>query len=115
MRFENNIIRSTTARSIGLVIEGHDIARQKWKIGHNCYRINPAVAFDLPRRASDWVQPEPFLSDDPKERSRYLRIAADHPLATAGAAGDLPAYIGPFRPGPAPKEGDWFLRLQEEK
>ncbi|MEI8381392.1 MAG: bifunctional serine/threonine-protein kinase/formylglycine-generating enzyme family protein [Planctomycetota bacterium] len=44
----------------------------------------------------------------------YLRIPADSPLATKGAGGDLPRYIGALPPGPAPAEGDWFMQLREK-
>ncbi len=114
LRFENNIIHSAQARSISLLLEGQEVARQKWKIGHNCYRINPAAGADLPRHESDLVRQEPFLSDDRNERSRFLRIAADSPLATGGAGGDLPNYLGPFPPGPAPNDGDWFTRFLDQ-
>ena len=52
-----------------------------------------------------------FLSDKSGEPNCF-RIPTDSPLATAGAGGDLPNYIGALPPGPAPKEGDWFTRLQ---
>jgi hypothetical protein len=46
-----------------------------------------------------------FLSTDPSHRD-YLRLPAASPAAQSD-------YLGPFPPGPAPPEGDWFTRLQE--
>jgi hypothetical protein len=46
-----------------------------------------------------------FLSTDPSHRD-YLRLPAASPAAQSD-------HLGPFPPGPAPPEGDWFTRLQE--
>ncbi|MDA1051752.1 MAG: protein kinase [Planctomycetota bacterium] len=45
------------------------------------------------------------LSRDASDTLRYLRLPADSPLATAGAGGEFPAYVGAFPPVPT-KEAD---------
>ena len=51
-----------------------------------------------------------FLATQISNRD-FLRIPASSTLATAGAGGDWPAYIGALPPGPAPGLGDWLTRL----
>jgi hypothetical protein len=48
-------------------------------------------------------------SSEPGDRD-YLRIPCGGNLATEGAGGDWPGYIGALPPGPAPNDGDWFTR-----
>lgn len=82
---------------------------ESWRSDHNSYVWKHPKSFTS---ASDIVGPTAFLSVDPQHPDAW-RIPADSPLATGGAGGDLPRYIGALPPGPAPKEGDWFTRLQE--
>lgn len=115
VRIQNNCFRSEKGTVIALTARGLLAAKGSWQVGHNCYQDEPRHFDELreyPRDLkTDLLLPAPLLSMDPKEPG-FLRIAADSPLATAGAGGDLPKYIGPLAPGPAPKEGDWFTRLQ---
>ena len=103
----NNI----TSRGVSLDSEANthraDIL-ENWRIDHNSY---PRLG-SLPAATSDVTQDAGFLSTRGNDRD-YLRISADSTLATAGAGGDLPTYVGALPPGPAPKEGDWFTRLRE--
>jgi hypothetical protein len=90
-----------------------------WKIGHNSFSATPKhvgpTSFPVfAEQPTDKIVAGPFLSDDPKHAD-FLRITADGPLANGGVGGALPTYIGPLPPGSAPKEGDWFTRLQGAK
>ncbi|HVX13044.1 MAG TPA: protein kinase [Pirellulales bacterium] len=81
---------------------------KNWRQDHNGYTRLGSFA----KSPTDLTADPGFLSRDPADRD-YARIPADGPLATGGAGGDWPAFIGALPPGPAPKEGDWFTRLQE--
>ncbi len=114
---QNNIIRSKMHFGLQLVAEDLKALTGVWKVGHNCFGTEPVQnandGFELfPKQPTDLIVAGPFLSDDPAQAD-YLRIVADGRLATGGVGGNLPSYIGPLPPGPAPKEGDWFTRLQE--
>jgi tetratricopeptide (TPR) repeat protein len=114
---ENNIIRSESLSGFLLNPEDLKVVNGVWKIGHNCFgaaefqEIPDGWAW-FPKQPTDLIVAGPFLSDDPSQAD-YLRIAADGKLATGGVGGNLPSYIGPLPPGPAPQEGDWFTRLQQ--
>jgi hypothetical protein len=107
----NNIIRSRDAGGLHVGPDNLAAVKSSWKLGHNCYLSEPTGIPDaIPRQPTDLITQKQFVSVDPKN-SDFFRIASDSPLATAGAGGHLPNYIGAFPPGPAPKEGDWFTRL----
>lgn len=101
-------------------ITGHDVEvdeqvyklcgemAKNWQRDHNSYLRRPLFA-KLP---TDVTADPAYLSTEPADRD-YLRFPADGPLATGGAGGELPTYMGALPPGPAPKEGDWFTRLRE--
>ncbi len=76
-----------------------------WRVGHNCYEVPPGETGDnfvaFPVRSTDLTKKPEYLSEDRKD-ANYLRIPLDSPLATAGAGGDLPSYIGPWSPGLSP-------------
>jgi serine/threonine protein kinase/pectin methylesterase-like acyl-CoA thioesterase len=80
-----------------------------WQVDHNGYsrEIRPYM-----RATTDVVGKFTFLSTDTTNADAW-RIPGDSPLATGGAGGSLPGYIGALPPGPAPKDGDWFTRLRE--
>jgi hypothetical protein len=114
---QNNVIRSQSHS--GLELDANDLKAMTgvWKIGHNSFIAEPKYvgATALPvfaKQPTDLVVAGPFLSEDSKQAD-YLRIPVDGRLATSGAGGNLPKYIGPFPPGAPPKDGDWFTRLQE--
>jgi len=93
-------------------------AQRNWRIDHNIYPTASPVQSGMmdnviPRSLADVPATPRFLSKNPANAD-YLRIATDSPLATAGAGGDWPNYVGALPPGPAPKEGDWFSRLREQ-
>ena len=107
----NNIIRWGVYFIVGAE-ENKSEAIRGWQVGHNSYLTygaHPDSVF--PRTATDIDDPK-FLSFDPAHPD-YLRIPADSPLATAGAGGAWPPFIGALRPGPAPEESDWFARLRK--
>jgi len=93
-------------------------AQSHWRVDHNAYPdLSPAEPWreenQVPRSPTDVPMTPQFLSKDPANPD-YLRISADSPLATAGAGGDWPNYVGALPPGPPPKDGDWFSRLREQ-
>jgi hypothetical protein len=115
VRIQNNLfIRPNVG--ISLDPKGVDVVSNNWQVGQNCYPTAPEPGgpspVRFPRQPTDLLVPDvKFLSTNPEDPN-YLRIPADSPLATGGAGGDLPTYIGALPPGPAPKEGDWLTRLQ---
>ena len=116
VRIQNNIFRMR-AEFDGVTLSPKDLAEatKHWQVGHNCFSTPPPKSDKtIPLHAKDVVKLTPFLSFDPKHAD-YLRTAADGPLATGGGGGNLPGYIGPLPPGPAPKDGDWFSRLHAVK
>ncbi len=109
----NNIIAKGIAFTEGAWSFRED-AEKNWKVGHNCYRGYDKIREEVfPKVATDYPQEPKFLSNDPTNLD-YLRLPAESELATAGASGAWPSYIGALPPGPAPKEGDWFTRLREK-
>lgn len=114
---QNNAIRSESSDGIELTAEDLNAMTGVWKIGHNCFRadprfVGPGSSPVFPKQPTDLIVAGPFLSDDPQQAD-YPRIPTDSRLATGGVGGNLPSYIGPLPPGPAPQEGDWFTRLQK--
>lgn len=87
----------------------------EWSIGHNAlgdkWFTDGGIAA-IPLTPTDQVIAGQPLFSDPSD-ANFARPRADSPLATGGAAGAWPAYIGALTPGPAPKGGDWFTRLRE--
>lgn len=95
--------------------EFRDRCQQVWQVDHNCYAPvttpnTPPVSL-RPATSDILAQPQ-FLSTVFGPRDAF-RLAADDRLGKAGVGEDLPTYLGPFPPGPAPAEGDWFTRLQK--
>jgi hypothetical protein len=77
---------------------------ERWTLGHNRRESRVREKGEGMTRALIPPAPEdrleasiPLLSRD-STSSDYLRPAADSPLATAGAGGDLPAYVGAVAP-----------------
>lgn len=94
-------------------------AAARWQVGHNMYLRDPKEDSEgdpktfFPRASSDILALPVFLSKDPAN-SNYLHVAADSPIGRSGVGGRVwPDYIGPFVPGPAPEEGDWFTRMRK--
>ena len=120
VQIRNNILQSRDGGGIYVPAKDWAAVKDSWQLGHNCFLNEPKGIGDpagvdaLPKQATDLIRKEPFLSIDPKHPD-YLRIAADSPIATGGVGGNLPSYIGPLPPGPAPKDGDWFTRLRAVK
>jgi hypothetical protein len=116
VRVHNNIFRSQ--RGEGIIMAEQDFAAvsKAWDVGHNCHVPSPTESLPghrlLPVQPTDLKRAPEFLSEDPRHGD-YLRISAERPLATAGAGGELPSYIGALPPGPAPLAGDWFTRRRE--
>jgi serine/threonine protein kinase/tetratricopeptide (TPR) repeat protein len=115
----NNVFRSRTEDGVIMLPKDRDLVKGHWDIGPNAYQAEPKKAPGSPDNSwptgpHDVILAEQFLSVEPEDTG-YLRIAANGPLATGGTGGDLPSYFGAFPPGPAPKEGDWFTRMQEMK
>jgi serine/threonine protein kinase/tetratricopeptide (TPR) repeat protein len=114
VRIQNNILRSQAGSGIEIHAKELDIISKLWTVGNNCYSTTPKslpTNFPaLPQSSSDFVTAAQFLSAD-LNNPHYLRIAPESPLATSGAGGELPRYVGAFPPGPPPQVGDWFTRL----
>ena len=74
-----------------------------WKFAGNCWEM-PDSARPEPNYyeqiARFYDQLDVPARDDPSD-PRFLLPAADSPLATAGAGGDLPVYVGAKRPAAA--------------
>jgi len=118
-RISNNILRSRTEDGVIMLPKDRDLVKDHWDIGPNAYQAEPKKAPESPDSSwptgpRDVILAEQFLSVEPKDAD-YLRIAANGPLATGGAGGDLPVYFGALPPGPPPKEEDWFTRMLEMK
>jgi hypothetical protein len=116
VRIENNLIWSRESNGITLHPRDLAAAGDAWQVGHNAYLADPQPWRDSPAfpiQASDRVLAKPFLSEDEKAGG-FLRVAADSPLATGGAEGDLPKYIGALPPGP-PTDDDWLARLRAKQ
>lgn len=112
VRIKNNLF---IRPNVGISLDAKDVnvVSDFWQVGQNCYPTAPeASPVRFPRQPTDLLMPDvKFLSTNPADQN-YFRIPAESPLATGGAGGDLPTYIGALPPGPAPKDGDWFTRLQ---
>jgi hypothetical protein len=78
-------------------------------VAGNAYAMNTRKETMLLPTAHDRSEPPVLLSLSPADRD-YMRLPADSPL---GKAPDPPGYVGALPPGPAPKEGDWFMRLRD--
>ena len=119
VQIQNNVFRSRApgGQQMGIWLETEGelaVAKASWQVGHNCYLVEPQSGPGqtmFPRQATDLIEASPIVSANPADAD-FLRIGRHSSLATAGAGGDLPKYIGALPPGPAPKEGDWFTRLQ---
>jgi tetratricopeptide (TPR) repeat protein len=118
VRIHNNLVHSRDKNGFEVSAQHFPNIKDAWQVGHNGFRDKPPEPADRPSGMYHWplgkldqIRDALFLSDTRGELTKYLRIAADSPLATGGAGGDLPRYIGAFPPGPAPKDGDWFTRL----
>lgn len=112
VRVENNVLWSRAGNGLALNAADFSVAEKSWHVGHNVYAVEPKPWRDapaLPRQGTDRIESKPFLSDD-QDSGDYLRIPASGALASGGAGGDLPSYIGAFPPGPQPD--DWFARLR---
>jgi hypothetical protein len=113
VRMQNNLVWSRDGHGISLNPADLAVVGRAWQVGHNAYVAQPKPWREspaLPPGPSDKIVAKPFLSDD-QTSGNFLHIAADSPLATGGAGGDLPGYIGAFPPGPAQSD-DWFSRLR---
>jgi hypothetical protein len=75
------------------------------KFDHNWREVRPPG--DKSPEKKTWIPPGPQdvrkdqivgLARDPADGKNFLRPAKDSPLATAGAGGDLPNYVGAVRP-----------------
>ena len=122
VRIQNNIIRAADRSGVMLSAKGMSEVRDAWRVSHNCYPYEPGGTGNMQtfsRGPTDKIEPKPYLSDDPKHTD-YLRISPKSPLATGGAGGDLPLYIGPHAPGRTEDkkafdslQGDWTLVSRE--
>jgi hypothetical protein len=87
----------------------------EWHVDHNAYVFAPESGLNRTKlifnRSADLPDPPTFLSKQPAN-ANYLRIPANSTLATGGAGGDWPRYIGALTPGPASSYGDWFSQLR---
>ncbi|HQU42313.1 MAG TPA: hypothetical protein PK867_05850, partial [Pirellulales bacterium] len=79
-----------------------------WQLDHNCYQRRGSI----PSTQTDLIVEPGFLSINPGDKD-YLRVGGDGAVAKGGAGGAWPTYVGALRPGPAPKDGDWFTRLRD--
>src|SRR5262249_32643075 len=99
-----------------------DEAARIWHVDHNAWsrqtpteppldeRERAFIHFPVP--AADLSAEPEVLSEDSAHRHFY-RLAPGDALATAGAGGAWPSYLGALPPGPAPSAGDWFTKLRE--
>ncbi len=107
----NNVFSASPALSFSQGAENDVAGAAEWQVDHNGYKGDFAiVSFPSSFRNVKWSAP--FFEKE-MDRRNCFRVTADGPLATGGAGGDLPTYIGALPPGPAPPEGDWFTRLLE--
>lgn len=81
------------------------LAGRPWTFHANWWNQTPSELADE-LGVNSVVQPVAFLTVNGDERD-YLRFSPESPTL---ADGD---HYGPFSPGPASPEGDWFTRLQE--
>ncbi len=92
-----------------------DHAQSRWTVTHNAYamprkpNVPPVCLRSDPTDVTTFIGPTGTGLDS----SDAFRLKPDDRLATAGAGGGAPSYIGPLPPGPEPREGDWFTRLRE--
>ena len=102
MEIRNNLVFSEMCPDF--VFNGMDPTKiADCRIDHN-WRQVPRPAPDAPQ-AKEWLQSESdtiqnlidVLSLDPQDRD-FLRPAGNSPLRTAGAGGDLPAFVGAVVP-----------------
>jgi len=109
-RIQNNIILGLH----GIVFEAeaerrlNDI-RRDWVITHNGYSITGSKSTILPPDMTDVLLRPEAVETNPAAVS-FGRIPLEGPLATSGAADDLPSYIGAVPPGPPPDDGDWLTQ-----
>jgi formylglycine-generating enzyme required for sulfatase activity/tetratricopeptide (TPR) repeat protein len=114
-RIVNNVIRSRDGAGIVGPAEIAKALKDICVIGPNAYQDEPKALGALPliaKGAGNVIVSKHFLSVEPAQ-ANFFRIVADGPLAANGSGKDLPTYFGAFPPGPAPKDGDWFTRLQD--
>jgi len=81
-----------------------------WTTDHNYYQGHAKFGdnFRAPLGPTDRVMPFRFLSKPPGTRD-YARL----PKPVSGGEDEIPEGVGALPSGPAPKDGDWFTRLQE--
>jgi WD40 repeat protein len=116
VRIENNIVRTPGVQGFNVMPEEAAVMGAQWRVGNNCYAKEPAAAFNLapvPLQPSDVIRATPFQSIDTSSPD-YLLPAADGPLGSGGAGGDLPDYIGPLAPHAGAPENAWFVELNRE-
>jgi hypothetical protein len=91
------------------------LVREHWSMHHN-WRETPDLTGGDNVVAKAWIAPGKddvrldqiaLLTRDP-DHADYLRPAAVSPLATKGAGGDLPSYIGAVAPQ-GTKPWDWHV------
>ncbi|MGI8979411.1 MAG: protein kinase domain-containing protein [Pirellulaceae bacterium] len=123
IRIRNNLLLKSTDNDMNFIDSGGDPMNHRgagdgkallgvWEWGNN-WRETPEVeGADLlskswiPVAPTDTRQDKiPNLNRDPKAAD-FLQPAKDSPLATAGAGGDLPAYVGAVPPV-GTKAWDW--------
>lgn len=107
VQIQNNLFLGEGV-GVSLTALDFEIAKGDWKVGWNGYQSKPNLVNSptplLPIGRTDVLAGSPVFLTENSDDVNYLRIPADSPLATAGAGGDLPSYIGLFPPGPAPKQ-----------
>src|SRR5262249_55227195 len=85
------------------------------RIHHNCRDLS-GKTLCIPRTAEDHLFNAAFLVSRAPKDPDYLRPRRGSPLATGGAGGDLPAYIGAVPPeGVAPWDWDRTWKARTEK
>lgn len=90
-----------------------------WYRAGNCYLRDIGSAENsqqvfVAKATDDRLGVPRFLSKTPSDRN-YLRLEADDSGSHSQAGDRWPNYVGAFSAGPAPKEGDWFIRLRKRR
>ena len=82
---------------------------KKWQVGFNAREAEKGALTAkgrIPQCAGDFVQDRLKMVSLDRKSPDYVRLPKDSPLASGGAGGDLPSYMGAVPPDDAPP-WDW--------
>jgi hypothetical protein len=84
-----------------------------WKIGHNVYPGNGAIAIENAMTQPSNVMATPVFYSVWTNDADFARLRPDSPGASSSPGEGWPDYAGALPPGPVPKQGDWFTTLRD--